>query len=61
MKLETKYAKAADIRDQKISTKSKGNEEFIIKGIPDKQNPPKVALIFVNFETLKMSLDLFSN
>jgi len=59
--LETKYAKAANNIDQKIATKSKGNEEFIIKGITDMQNPAKVAPIVVNFETLKMSLDLFSN
>ncbi len=48
-------------RTQKISIKNKENEELIIKGIPDKQKPPKGAPIVVNFETLKMSLDLFSN
>ena len=44
-----------------MDTNNEWNEEFIIKGIPDMQNPAKVAPIIVNFETLKMSLDLFSN
>jgi hypothetical protein len=48
-------------RTQKISIKNKENEELITKGIPDKKNPVKMAPIVVNFETLKMSLDLFSN
>jgi hypothetical protein len=48
-------------RTQKVSIKNKLNEELIIKVIPDKQNAVKVAPILVNFETLKMSLDLFSN
>jgi hypothetical protein len=48
-------------RIQKISIKNREIEELIIKGIPDKQKPVKVAPIVVNSETLKMSLDLFSN
>ncbi len=46
---------------QKISIKNKENEELVIRGIPDKKNPAKVAPIIMNFKTLKMSLDLFSN
>ncbi len=59
--LQTKYSKAVKIRDQKIPVKYNSNDELIINGMNDKKNAQILIPIVENFETLNMSLDLFSN
>jgi hypothetical protein len=48
-------------RTQKISIKYNSNEELIINGIPDKNIAEILVPTIENFETLNISLDLFSN
>jgi hypothetical protein len=48
-------------RTQKISIKYNSNEELIINGMPDKKIAEKIIPMFENFETINISLDLFSN
>jgi hypothetical protein len=48
-------------RTQKISIKYNSNEELIINGIPDEKKQAKLMPIIENFDTLNISLDLFSN
>jgi hypothetical protein len=48
-------------RAQKIEIKYNSNEELIINGIDDKKNEQILNPIVKYFETLNMSLDLFSN
>jgi hypothetical protein len=59
--LQTKYSKAVKIRVQKIPVKYNSNDELIINGMNDKKNAQILIPIVENFETLNMSLDLFSN
>jgi hypothetical protein len=59
--LQTKYSKAVKIRDQKIPVKYNSNDELIINGMNDKKNAQILIPIVENFETLNISLDLFSN
>ncbi len=48
-------------RTRKILIQYKESEEFIINGIPDKKIEEIVIPMIENFETLNISLDLFSN
>ncbi len=45
----------------KNSRKYKVGVELIISGITEMQKQPKLVPNFMNFETLNISLDLFSN
>jgi hypothetical protein len=55
------YPKAVYKRAQNISIINKGNEELVIKGIPDKQIATKPVPNAKSFVILNMSLDLFNN
>jgi hypothetical protein len=59
--LTEKYTKAVNNRVQKISIKYNRSDELIINGINDKQKLAKLRVNIKKFETLNMSLDLFSN
>jgi hypothetical protein len=48
-------------KTQKNSIKNKGNEELIIKGIPDTQKAVKLVQIIRSLEASNMSLNFFNN